>query len=225
MEFEDLVNSRKSVRGFLKKPVARETIEEIITVAKRAPSSMNTQPWHIHVLTGTPLEEVRRRNMEAMAGGASVNRDIPIHGEYDGVHRHRQVEIAKKLFAAMDIAREDKAKRQDWVLRGFRQFDAPVSLVLCYDRALEGGAVGYFDLGAICYGITLAACDRGLGTVINGQGIMRTDIVREVANIPPEQGVMTCIAMGWPDEAFAANTVVSDREANGSFVRYHGFTE
>ena len=37
-------------------------------------------------------------------------------------------EIAKKLFAAMGIARDDKPMRQDWVLRGFRQFDAPVSL-------------------------------------------------------------------------------------------------
>ena len=45
-------------------------IEEIIEVAKRAPSSMNTQPWHIHVLTGEPLEEVRRRNMEEMTAGA-----------------------------------------------------------------------------------------------------------------------------------------------------------
>ena len=225
MEFEDLVMSRKSVRGFQNKPVPREIIDEIIAVAKRAPSSMNTQPWHIHVLTGEPLEEVRRRNMEAMAGGAKVNRDIPMHGEYDGVHRHRQVEIAKKLFAAMDIARDDKDRRRDWVLRGFRQFDAPVSLVLCYDRVLQGGAVGYFDLGAVCYGIVLAAWDRGLGTVINGQGIMRSDIVREVAGIPPEQGIMTCIAMGWPDETFATNAVVSDREANESFVSWHGFAE
>ena len=95
MEFEDLVMSRKSVRGFLNKPVPRETIAEIIAVAKRAPSSMNTQPWHIHVLAGAPLEEVRRRNMEAMAGGAKVNRDIPMHGEYDGVHRQRQVFLRK----------------------------------------------------------------------------------------------------------------------------------
>jgi hypothetical protein len=29
----------------------------------------------------------------------------------------------------MGIARDDKPMRQDWVLRGFRQFDAPVSLV------------------------------------------------------------------------------------------------
>ena len=225
MEFEQLAMTRKSVRGFQKKPVPRETIADIIEVAKRAPSSMNTQPWHIHVLTGAPLEELRKRNMEAMAGGAKVHRDIPMHGEYDGVHRFRQVEIAKKLFAAMGIERDDKPKRTDWVLRGFRQFDAPVSLVLCYDRALEGGAVGYFDMGAICYGITLAAWDRGLGTVINGQGIMRSDIVREVANIPPEQGIMTCVAMGYPDDEFPANAVVSPREPIDSFVQWHGFGE
>jgi hypothetical protein len=108
---------------------------------------MNTQPWHIHVLTGEPLEELRRRNMEEMTAGAKPKRDIVSHGEYQGVHRGRQVDIAKKLFAVMGIARDDKPMRQDWVLRGFRQFDAPVSLVLTYDRILDPGAVCHFDLG------------------------------------------------------------------------------
>ncbi|WP_244485252.1 nitroreductase [Bradyrhizobium tropiciagri] len=220
MEFETLVQTRKSVRGFNKQPVSRATVEEIIEVAKRAPSSMNTQPWHVHVLTGKPLEEVRRRNMEEMVAGAKVKRDIVSHGEYQGVHRGRQVDIAKKLFGAMGIARDDKPMRQDWVLRGFRQFDAPVSLVLAYDRILDPGAVCHFDLGALCYGIVLAAWDRGLGSVINGQGIMRSDIVREVANIPEDQVIMTCVAMGYPDDSFAANAVRSDREANSDFVRY-----
>lgn len=223
MEFEALVHSRKSVRGFQNKPVPREVVEEIIESAKRAPSSMNTQPWHVHVLTGAPLEEVRRRNMEEMAAGLAVKRDIVSHGEYQGVHRQRQVDIAKKLFSAMGIARDDKPMRQDWVMRGFRQFDAPVSLVLTYDRDLDPGAVCHFDLGALCYGIVLAAWDRGLGTVINGQGIMRSDIVREVASIPVEEAIMTCVAMGYPDETFAANAVRSDRSHNDDFVRYVGF--
>ena len=72
MDFETLVQTRKSVRGFKKEPVPRAVIEDIIEVAKRAPSSMNTQPWHIHVLTGAPLEELRRRNMEEMAAGAKA---------------------------------------------------------------------------------------------------------------------------------------------------------
>jgi nitroreductase len=47
MDFEALVHTRRSVRGFKTKPVPRAVIEAIIETAKRAPSSMNTQPWHI----------------------------------------------------------------------------------------------------------------------------------------------------------------------------------
>jgi len=110
-------------------------------------------------------------------------------------------------------------------MRGFRQFDAPVSLVLTYDRSLDPGATCHFDLGALSYGIVLAAWDRGLGTVVNGQGIMRSDIVREIANIPDDEVIMTCIAMGYPNEDFSANAVRSQREPNERFVRFVGFED
>ncbi len=223
MEFDELVRTRRSVRGYKNRAVPRALIEEILAVAIGAPSSMNTQPWHVHVLTGAPLDRVRRRNTEMMAAGSAVNRDIVSHGEYQGVHRHRQVEIAKQLFAAMGIAREDKAMRQDWVMRGFRQFDAPVSMVLTYDRDLDPGAVVHFDLGALSYGICLAAWDRGLGTVINGQGIMRSEIVREEADIPANEVIMTCIAMGYPDDEFSANAVKAHREPVAQVARFVGF--
>jgi nitroreductase len=225
MEFEALVRSRRSVRGYKNQPVPRRLIEEIIEVAKGAPSSMNTQPWHVHVLTGEPLERVRQRNTEMMLAGAKPKRDILTHGPYEGAHRQRQVDIAKQLFAAMDIARDDKERRQDWVMRGFRQFDAPVSLVLTYDRDLDPGAICHFDLGALSYGIVLAAWNRGLGTVVNGQGITRSDIVREIAGIPDNEVIMTCIAMGYPDDSFAANAVKAHREPNDHFVRYVGFED
>jgi nitroreductase len=157
MDFGELVQTRRSVRGFKKEPVPRGSIEELLEVAKRAPSSMNTQPWHVHVLSGEPLEQIRRRNMEEMIAGARPQRDIVTHGEYQGVHRYRQVEIAKKLFGAM--------------------------------------------------------------------GIARSDIVREVAGIPEDQVIMTCAAMGYPDDSFPANGVRSDRPSNGDFVRFVGFAE
>src|ERR1700743_918926 len=112
MDFEELVHTRRSVRGFKKQPVPRALIEEILEVAKRAPSSMNTQPWHVHVLSGEPREQVRRRNMEEMIAGAKPKRDIVSHGEYEGVHRYRQVEIAKKLFGAMGIAGDEHPNRR-----------------------------------------------------------------------------------------------------------------
>src|ERR1700730_18160970 len=120
MDFEELVQSRRSVRGFKNKQVPRAVIAEIIEVAKRAPSSMNTQPWHIHALTGAPLDEVRRRNMEEMVAGARPKRDIISHGEYQGVHRERRVDTPKRLLGGWGMARDKKPMRQDWVLRGFR---------------------------------------------------------------------------------------------------------
>jgi nitroreductase len=161
--------------------------------------------------------------VDEMLAGAAPQRDTPGHGRYEGVHRERQIEVAVQLFEAMGIARDDKEGRQDWVLRGFRQFDAPVSLVLTYDRELDPGATCHFDLGALAYGITLAAWDRGLGTVINGQGITRSDIVREVAGIPDDEAIEVCIAMGYPDDDFAANSVKSHRIPNDGLVSYVGF--
>ena len=78
-------------------------------------------------------------------------------------------------------------------------------------------------MGAAVYGLVLAAWSRGLGSVINGQGIMQSSVVREHANIPAEQTIMTCIAMGWPDFEFPANDVKSVREENANFVTYTGF--
>ena len=191
IDFETLVKQRRSIRGYKPDAVSREIIDEIIEIAKRAPSSMNTQPWHFHVITGDPLEQIRKGNTERMLAGASVDREIKMGHGYEGIHRDRQVEIAIQLFAAMEIERDDKERRQDWVMRGFRQFDAPVSIVVTLDKALEHDTVGHFDLGAATYGLVLAAWTKGLGSVINGQGIMQSSVVREFENNPEEEVIMT----------------------------------
>jgi len=225
MEFEELVRQRRSIRGYKKDPVPLSVLKEIVEIAKGAPSSMNTQPWHMHIVTGEPLERIRKGNTENMMAGVKPNRDFPMKEEYEGVHRQRQIDVAIQLFDAMGIARDDKPRRMDWVMRGFRQFDAPVSIVLTYDKYLEPAAISQFDLGAVSYGICLAAWERGLGTVINGQGIMQSNVVREHAGIPDDQNIMICIAMGYPNEEFSANSVKSVRANHNDFVRYVGFEE
>jgi nitroreductase len=225
MTFSELIKARRSVRGYRPDPVPREVIEEIISVAKWAPSSMNTQPWHVHVVTGEPLDNIRRGNTENMVAGVPPKREFPMRESYEGIHRKRQVEVAVQLFDAMGIARDDTERRTDWVMRGFRQFDAPVSLVLTYDKYLEPAAISQFDLGAFSHAIVLAAWERGLGCVINGQGIMQSHVVRTHAQIPDDQIIMICIAMGYPDDSFVANEVKSRREENKNFVRYVGFDD
>ena len=223
MELEQAMRERRSIRGFTEDPVPRELLEEIIALANRAPSSMNTQPWHLHVLTGEPLEKVRQGNSTRMLEGIPPQREIKDHGKYEGPHRDRQIEIAVQLFEAMGIDRYDKERRQDWVMRGFRQFDAPVSIVVCFDRALDGGTIAHFDLGAVTYGLVLAAWSRGLGAVINGQGIMQSPVVRKHARIPEDQVILTCVALGWPDESFEANSVVSRRREVDKVATFIGF--
>ncbi len=225
MQFSQLIKARKSIRGYLPKPVPRAVIEEIIEVAKWAPSSMNTQPWHVHVVTGAVLDRIRQGNSDNMIAGVPPKRDFAMKEAYEGIHRRRQIDVAVQLFDAMGIARDDKVRRTDWVMRGFRQFDAPVSLVLTYDKYLEPAAISQFDLGAFSHAIVLAAWERGLGCVINGQGIMQSKVVREHAGIPDDQNIMICIAMGYPDASFVANDVKSVREDNANFVRYVGFDE
>jgi nitroreductase len=190
MQFDEVVKGRRSIRGFKPEPVPRAAIREVLELAMRAPSSLNTQPWNFYVVAGPVLDAIRKGNTERNLAGVPDSREFRSHGAYEGVHRERQIEIAKQLFAAMDIAREDKAKRQDWVLRGFRQFDAPVSIVVTYDRSIHGGDIGPFDCGAVTNCLVNAAWSRGLGCVINSQGIMQSPVVREHASIPDDQVIM-----------------------------------
>jgi hypothetical protein len=71
----------------------------------------------------------------------------------------------------------------------------------------------------------LASWERGLGSVINGQGIMHSSVVREHAGIPNGPNIMICIATGYPDESFVAISAKSVREDNTTFVCNVGFDE
>ena len=220
MNFDEVVMGRRSTRGFKRDPVPDDVIREIVELATRAPSSMNTQPWYFHVVSGEPLERIRAGNTERNLAGVPASREIRMHGGYEGVHRDRQKNIAAQLFESMGIDWGDKARRRDWVLRGFRQFDAPVSVVVTFDSSLTDNDIAIFDCGAVVNCLVNAAWSRGLGCVINGQGIMQSPVVREHARIPDDQIIMSCVAMGYPDETFAANHVVSTRRSVDDVVSF-----
>lgn len=225
MQFDDVILGRRSIRGYKPEPVPKALVEEILTLAMRAPSSMNTQPWSFYVLSGEPLDRIRAGNTERTMAGVPQSREFRTGQAFEGKHRDRQVGVAKQLFAAMGIARDDKEKRQDWVLRGFRQFDAPVCVIVTYDRALAESDDTAFDCGAVTTALVNAAWSRGLGAVINSQGIMQSPVVREHAGIAEDQVIMKAIALGWPDEMFPANAVVSERKSVDEAAVFIGFDD
>ena len=225
LAFDDVVLGRRSIRGYLDKPVPRELIEDVLALAMRAPSSMNTQPWNFHVITGEPLARIRQGNTERTLAGEPDSREFRKGVPFAGVHRDRQVGVAKQLFGAMGIARDDAPARQDWVLRGFRQFDAPVCVIVTYDKELNGSDDTPFDCGAVTTALVNAAWSRGLGCVINSQGIMQSPVVREHAGIPDDQVIMKAVALGWPDDSFPANAVVPSRKSVEEAASFVGFED
>ena len=225
MLFDDVILGRRSIRGYKPEPVPKALIKEVLELAMRAPSSMNTQPWNFYVISGKPLDLIRAGNTERNLAGVPHSREFRIGQAFEGQHRDRQVGVAKQLFSAMGIAREDKDARQDWVLRGFRQFDAPVCVIVTYDRKLADSDDTAFDCGAVTTALVNAAWSRGLGAVINSQGIMQSPVVREHAGIAEDQVIMKAVALGWPDDEFPANAVVSERKEVDEATVFLGFDD
>ena len=224
-DFRTVVNERRSIRGYKSDPVPKALIKEVLGLAMRSPSSMNTQPWNFTVVSGDVLDRIRAGNTERNLAGVPHSREFRIGEAFSGQHRDRQVGIAKQLFSAMGIEREDKAGRQDWVLRGFRQFDAPVCVIITYDRVLASSDDTAFDCGAVTTALVNAAWSRGLGAVINSQGIMQSPVVREHAQIAEDQVIMKAVALGWPDDSFPANAVVSERRSVAEATSFLGFED
>lgn len=76
-----MVQGQRSIRGFKPDPVPQKVLEEVIALANRAPSSMNTQPWHLYVLIGEPLDRIRKENIERTLAGVppSFRRRVTLH--------------------------------------------------------------------------------------------------------------------------------------------------
>jgi nitroreductase len=223
MDIIEAIKQRKSIRGYKPDPVPKEVLRQILELASRAPSAMNTQPWEFTVLTGEVLENVRRCYIELLNSGAPPNPEHVVVGwPKESVYRERQVDLAKQLFQLMDIPREDKEKRAKWLERGFRYFDAPAAIIISTDRCLsESGPL--LDIGSLTQSICLTALHFGLGTCIEDQGTMYPDVLREYAHIPDSKRIVIAIAIGYPDWDFPANKLEAEREPTENVTAWLGF--
>ncbi len=113
----------------------------------RAPSSLNTQPWHFYVVTGEPLDRIREGNTERNLAGVPHSREFTQPRRLPG-RAPRAADGDRKTALRRHGHRAGTTRNdaQDWVLRGFRQFDAPVSVVVTYDRSIHGGDIATIRL-------------------------------------------------------------------------------
>jgi hypothetical protein len=157
----------------------------------RAPSSMNTQPWNFYIITGEPLDRIRAGNTERNLAGVPHSREFRIGTAASRASIANGRSAWPSSCSAPWASRATTRKaRQDWVLRGFRQFDAPVCVIVTFDKELQGSDDAPFDCGAVATALVNAAWSRGLGAVINSQGIMQSPVVREHAGVADDQVIM-----------------------------------
>jgi nitroreductase len=221
MDLIQAIQTRKSIRGYKTDPVPGDVLKRIMEIAARAPSAMNTQPWEFFILGGEVLKKVVDANVRNLRSGVAPKGEHNVVGwPNDSVYRTRQVTLAKELFRLMDIPREDKQKRVDWMERGFRFFDAPVAIIVVADKCLAENSP-LIDIGIVIQNICLAALEFGLGTCIEDQGVLYPDVMRDIAEIPDSKRIIMAIAMGYPDWSFPANKIQSTRvsmEENTSWL-------
>lgn len=219
MELRKAINERRSIRGFKPDPVSQTTLREVLRLATRAVSAVNAQPWEFAVITGDVLDAIAKDNIDCLHSGLLEDMpDEPI----EGIYRNRRVTLAKQLFAAMEIARDDRERRSWWEQRGFRFFDAPAAIILYMDSSLNETAFR-FDMGCVTQNICLAAMEFGLGTCVEDQAVMYHRGLRKYLNIPQSKRFVCGIAIGYPDWNFPANHVVSAREDVDDVTAWYGF--
>jgi nitroreductase len=219
------ITSRRSLRAFLPTPVPRQTIEDILAVASRAPSGVNTQPWKVIVLTGAAKEALSKKILAAHDANASAGSTGADVGEYDyyptewvSPYIERRRKIGWDLYGLLGIAKGDKAKMHNQHGRNYAFFDAPVGLIFTIDRILRQGS--WIDYGMFLENIMIAARGRGLDTCPQAAFIGFYQVIAEHLALPAGEMVVCGMSLGYADESAPENRLVTERVPVSSFARF-----
>lgn len=203
MSLEQAIRQRRSVRGYLDKPVPRETLEEVFRTAQLAPSNCNIQPWRVLVASGEVRDEIRRRMVANASEGRPTNPDFEQLPRFEGVYRQRQVDCAVALYSTMGIERDDKEGRARASLRNFELFDAPHVAFIGMER--DFGVTVALDVGIYLQTLMLAMTAHGIASCAQGSMRYYPDDVREVFGEPESTAILCGISFGYEDPSVPAN--------------------
>ena len=216
--FADIVNTRKSARGFKPDPVPQALLDQVFGVALRAPSNCNTQPWQTHVASGESVERLRKVIPEAFMKG-EFTMDFPYDGKYEGVYKERQYASAEALYSAMGIAREEKDKRNVAFMRNFTFFDAPHVAFLFLPEPF--GIREACDLGMYAQTLMLSMVAHGLACCPQTALSFLAGQVREELGIDAGNKLLFGISFGYEDVDHLSNRCHTDRGSLSDLTHFH----
>jgi len=219
---DEAIVTRRSLRAFLPTPVPRSTIEEILSVASRAPSGTNTQPWKVYVLTGNAKTELSRKVLAAYndpAERAAHSEEYAYYPtEWVSPFIDRRRKVGWDLYGLLGIAKTDKARMHAQHGRNYEFFGAPVGLMFTIDRVMRQGS--WLDYGMFLEGIMVAARARGLDTCPQAAFTQFHRIICEHIGAPPNEQLVCGMSLGHADPDAVENTLVTEREPVSAFAHF-----
>ncbi len=220
------IENRFSARAFLPTPVPRETLEDILRVASRAPSGTNAQPWKVYVLQGAPRDELVR---QVCAAHDELRQhpelETKFRADYDYYPRHwvepylgRRRQNGWSLYGLLGIGKGDKDAMHAQHQRNFRFFDAPVGLMFTLDRVMGQGSL--VDYGMFLQNIMVAARARGLHTCPQAAWNDYASIVLPYIGAGAQEMLVCGMSLGFADLAAPVNGYSTPREPVATFTRW-----
>ena len=214
--------TRRSLRAFLPSPVPRETVEQILAVASRAPSGTNTQPWRVYALMGAAKTELSRKIQAAYddpAERATHTEEYAYYPtEWKSPFIDRRRKVGWDLYGLLGIGKTDKERMHAQHGRNYDFFDAPVGLIFTIDRMLRQGS--WLDYGMFLQSVMVAARGRGLDTCPQAAFMQFHRIITEHVGAPANEQVVCGMALGHADPGAVENTLVTEREPVAGFARF-----
>ena len=197
-------------------------IRRVVERAARAPSGGNLQPWHIDVIAGEKIEQLRaimaRRIFEAPKGEPTEYDIYPkeLHETYAG----RRFQVGEDLYRALGIPRENKAARMQWFARNFAFFGAPVALFMSVAKTM--GPPQWSDMGMYLQSVMMLLREEGLDSCPQECWAIYPDTIRAFLNIPQERMLFTGMAIGYKDPEDPANRMEARRAPVDEFATFYG---
>lgn len=221
LPFTDAIRARRSIRGFLDKPVPLSIIREVLEDAQYAPSNCNTQPWNTHIVRGEKLRQLSRI-LHAKNDAGEFTPDFSFdQNDYYGEYRQRNDALGKAYYEAMNVMREDKEGRHRVGAMNYSFFNAPQVAFLFMpsfgDNVRVAGDIGMYGQTFL---LSLAA--RGLGGIPQTSLGFFAETIREFLGISDELKLLFGISFGYPDEAAPGNRIHMDRVPVDTSVTFHG---
>ncbi|MFI8186529.1 nitroreductase [Actinacidiphila glaucinigra] len=200
MDVYEAVDSRRAVRAFRDEPVPKEVLERVLAAATRAPSSGNLQPWHVYVVAGEHLADLKKRaTARALAGDAGDEREYPMYpAELAPPYSNRFSTAAAQRYKALGIERDDPDRPMKIAALNSEAFGAPVVLFCYLDRTMGPGQWG--DAGMYLQTVMLLLRAEGLHSCPQ---VMWTTYHKTVSQIVgADDGLMLfCgVSVGFEDE-------------------------